>query len=202
MDGDSFTTFGGGQAPWLPADDFEYDDRAGHGTHTAGSAAGATLNNPAELVNCTAGETVSCVGGCIFGDADEDDLVSTEFAQYFDIDRICPAFGCDPESDDVCLGDDVSETLTNNGGMARGAKLAIFDAFYQTFGLMDIVGNGLWEPCAEAGCKVHSNSWGGDYECQLGPNDIQYDGYMYEVSRPPRPPRGNAWVAPVKGIYG
>eukprot|EP00752_Nemacystus_decipiens_P004360 g3984.t1 len=178
--GESFETQSGGEFPWLPADDFEYDDKAGHGTHTAGSAAGATLNNPAETVTCENGTTLSCVGGCIFADEDVDDLVTTSFAEYFDIDRLCPAYGCDPDVDDVCLSDDVSETLTNNGGMAQGAKLAIFDAFYGEFGLMSIVGNYLWEPCAEAGCRVHSNSWGGDYECQLSPLDIWYDEFMFE----------------------
>ena len=175
----------GERFPWLPGEDFEYDDKAGHGTHTAGSAAGATLNNPAEPVICGNGTVLSCVGACIDDDpsATDDDLVSSYY-QYADIDRLCPAFGCGSGGEEECLGDDVSETLTNNGGMAQGAKLAIFDAFFQDFGLMDLVGNDLWEPCAEADCKLHSNSWGGDLMCQLGPIDVLYDTFMYEVSCP------------------
>lgn len=186
----------GGKFPWLPAEEFEYDDIAGHGTHTAGSAAGATLNNPAETVACGVGEVLSCVGGCIDEDPSvtEDDLVTTSVAQYFDIDRLCPLFGCDSDTDELCLSEDASDigtdtegvnvTLTNNGGMAQGAKLAIFDAFHGDFGLSSVVGNDLWETCAEADCKLHSNSYGGELECQLGPADTLYDSYMYEV-RPP-----------------
>ena len=127
------------------------------------------------------------MGGCIDDNnfVTEDDLVSFYY-QYADIDRLCPLsseFGCDDVQSDLCLGEDVSETLSKNGGMAQGAKLAVFDAFYGDFGLMTLVGNDLWEPCAEADCKLHSNSWGGDYECQLGSNDLLYDEFMYKVRR-------------------
>lgn len=170
--------------PWLPADEFEKDYRAGHGTHTAGSAAGSTLNTPAETVTCAdTSKVTSCVGGCIDDDGfgETDDLVTTSVAQYFDIDRLCADFGCDADIDDLCLGDDVGQTLTDNGGVARGAKLAIFDTFFGDFSLGYFAGNGLWEPCVEAGCKLHSNSWGSDDECQLGPLDTLYDEFMYEV---------------------
>lgn len=187
----------GGKYPWLPAEEFEYDEVAGHGTHTAGSAAGATLNNPGETVACGVGEVLSCVGGCIDEDRSvtTDDLVTTAAAQYFDIDRLCPLFGCDGDTDELCLSEGASdtlttdtggvgETLTNNGGTAQGAKLAIFDAFHGAFGLSAYAGNDMWESCADADCKLHSNSYGSDYECQLGGLDTLYDYYMYEVRRP------------------
>ena len=176
---DSFTSTGGKQFPWLPADEFEYDYKAGHGTHTAGSAAGATLNNPAVLVTCEPGKVMGCVGGCIDETAQDDDLAAS-YLDFADIDRLCPAFGCD-ETDPACLSDDVSETLTKNGGVAQGAKLAIFDVFYETYGLLDHIGNGLWEPCVEADCKLHSNSWGSDNGCETTPMDLLYDEFMYEV---------------------
>ncbi|CAN0565817.1 unnamed protein product, partial [Ectocarpus sp. 12 AP-2014] len=134
-----FTSDGGNQFPWLPADEFEYDYKAGHGTHTAGSAAGATLNNPAELVTCPPGKVVSCVGGCIDETGQNDDLVEP-YRELVDLDRLCPAFGCDDMENPACLSDDVSETLTNNGGVAQGAKLAIFDVFYGNYGLVEHIG--------------------------------------------------------------
>ncbi|CAM9402432.1 unnamed protein product [Ectocarpus sp. 8 AP-2014] len=184
--GDSFTTSLGQQYPWLSADHFEYDYEAGHGTHVAGSVAGATLNTPAELISCNDTETMSCVGACVDDDeANDVDDLATPYVEIADLDRLCPLFSdydCDVLETDKCLSDDVAETLTNNGGMAQGAKLAIFDAFYDTFGLSPFVGTGLWEPCADADCKIHSNSYGGDFECSLGPNDVLYDGWM--VSNP------------------
>ncbi|CAN0198488.1 unnamed protein product, partial [Ectocarpus sp. 6 AP-2014] len=184
--GDSFTTSLGQQYPWLSADHFEYDYEAGHGTHVAGSVAGATLNTPAELISCNDTETMSCVGACVDDDeANDVDDLATPYVEIADLDRLCPLFSdydCDVLETDKCLSDDVAETLTNNGGMAQGAKLAIFDAFYDNFGLSPFVGTGLWEPCADADCKIHSNSYGGDFECSLGPNDVLYDGWM--VSNP------------------
>ncbi|CAN0488571.1 unnamed protein product, partial [Scytosiphon promiscuus] len=89
-------------------------------------------------------------------------------------------FECDVEAEGWCLSDDVGETLTEHGGMARGAKLAIFDTFVGDLGLVDYPGNGLWEPCLQAGCKVHSNSWGGDYLCSVDTLDVLYDDFMYK----------------------
>lgn len=180
--GTSFTSDGGEKFPWIPGEDFEYDDKAGHGTHVAGSAAGATLNTPAEPVTCGNGTTLSCVGGCIDENLSvtDDDLVSSYY-DYADIDRLCPTFGCDATGDEKCLGDDLIATLTNNGGVAQGAKVAVFDAFFGNVGGMDFVGNDLWKPCAEADCKVHSNSWGGDLECELTAMDLLYDDYMYQA---------------------
>lgn len=174
--GNSFTTYNGGVFPWLPADEFEYDnERDGHGTHVAGSAAGATLNTPAKTVSCEAGKILSCVGDCkvdnSFGTDDDD------------IDRLCLDFGCDADTNELCLGNDVGQTLTDNGGAARGAKLAIFDVFFKEAGLSDYPGNGLWEPCAEVGCKLHSASLGGEPDCEVDSIDILYDEFMYQVMR-------------------
>lgn len=169
---------------WVQGDAFEQDQAAGHGTHTAGSAAGATLTRPADPVTCSGTDRLSCVGGCIDDDTSYsiDDLASL-FIQLgtVDIDRICPMFGCDDSTNDVCLGDDVSETLTNHGGMAQGAKLAIFDVFLEDHGLSDTAGNGLWEACLDAGCKLHSNSYGSDDLCTLSPVELEHDDFMYKV---------------------
>ncbi|CAM9227955.1 unnamed protein product, partial [Laminaria digitata] len=183
----TITTSEGGYFYDIPTDGFQGDDVEGHGTHTAGSALGATLNTPAETTTCS--DTVKdpgCVGGCIDADRTSwgDDLLTlpTYYSSFgADIDRICPMRGCDEETVQWCLSDDVGETLTENGGMARGAKLAFFDVFANDdIDLMDYVGNGLWEPCLEAGCKVHSNSWGGAGVCLLTAQDILYDDFMYK----------------------
>lgn len=170
---------------WVPGDSFGQDDAAGHGTHTAGSAAGATLSRPAEPVTCSGADQLSCVGGCIDADASFafDDLVSlySHLVGANDIDRICPMFGCDATTE-PCLGDDVSDTLTDHGGMAQGAKLAIFDVFLENSGLSIFAGNGLWEACMDAGCKLHSNPYGGDGGCTLSSIELGYDDFMYNVS--------------------
>ena len=184
--GSSWTTSEGDQLPWTPATGFDEDEAAGHGTHTAGSAAGATLNTPAETVECDGDKVLGCVGGCIEADGtrSSDDLVTYDYQTSYaeDIDRICPMFACDDEVEQWCLSDDVGQTLTEHGGMAQGAKLAIFDTFTGDVGLVDYPGNGLWEPCLEAGCKLHSNSWGGDYMCEVDALDLEYDDFMYKVS--------------------
>lgn len=179
-----FSTVSGGVYPFLPAEGFEQDDAAGHGTHTAGSAAGATLNTPAETLTCRSTETLGCVGACLDNDAvsSTDDLITTSLRESVDLDRLCSIFlNCEDEP--LCLGDEPSETLTENGGMAQGAKLAIFDAFFDVFGLTDLIGNFVWEPCLDAGCKIHSNSLGADTECTVSANDLLYDEFVYEVRR-------------------
>ena len=159
---------------------FDGDDPAGHGTHTGSTAAGSTLNSSAETITCGAGEDLSCAGACIDTTLSTDDLVSYTFQTNYtiDIDRQCPMFGCDEESE-PCLGDDVAATLTENGGIAQGAKLAIFDVAAGEAVLATTPGNGLWEPCLEAGCKIHSNSWGGPI-CVTTAHDIMYDEFMYD----------------------
>lgn len=183
--GEYYTTESGGQFPWLDVTDFEQDEGAGHGTHTAGSAAGATINTPANTANCIDPDVLSCVGGCISTSTSFDDLVST-YSQYFtlDLDRLCPMFDCVSNyPEEMCLSDDVAETLTEHGGMARGAKLAIFDVFHEEIGgLGSFAGNGVWEACKEAGCKLHSNSYGADLYCGMSEVDVDYDNFMYDVS--------------------
>ena len=186
--GSVYTTSGGYKIPLLPGDDFEADDVAGHGTHTAGSAAGATLKTPAETTGACGGtEVLGCVGGCVDADRSswgDDVLTSLPSYSHFDvdIDRLCPMLDCDEETDPRCLSDDVAQTLTDHGGMARGAKLAIFDVFAGELGLTDFAGNWLWLPCMEAGCKIHSASLGADNNCLVDSLDIAYDEFMYEVS--------------------
>ena len=46
---------------------FGFDLEDGHGTHTAGSAAGSALNNPALTVTCAPNETLGCIGKCLSG---------------------------------------------------------------------------------------------------------------------------------------
>ena len=175
--------------------DFQGDDVEGHGTHTAGSALGATLTNPAETTTCDGTTKVpGCVGGCVDVDRSSwgDDLLTMPAYSVFaaDVDRICPVLECDDETEQWCLSDDVGETLAEHGGMAQGAKLAFFDIFADKLVIAHHVGNGLWEPCLEAGCKVHSNSWGDtDPLCRVKAIDIQYDDFMHKVSNSRSTPR-------------
>lgn len=173
--------------------DFIADHPAGHGSHTAGSAAGATLASPARTQNCAAAASssssssstpiddidsnynirnaeLSCVGGCIdpensledTGEEGEgDDLVpSWEEDVYghapfdpIDLDRLCPKYhDCtDGENAKLCLGGDPAATLTEHGGIARGAKLAIFDALKPGTALgIALAGNGVRSVWAQA----------------------------------------------------
>lgn len=180
--GSSFITSEGGTFPWLGASDFAKDDVIGHGTHTAGSVAGAALGIPSETVTCLGSDVLGCVGGCISTTASNDDLLNAEEqASYIDLDRLCPSFDCGEYPEEICLGDDVDETIIEHGGMAQGAKLAIFDVFYNDTGLGSFAGNGVWEACLEAGCKIHSNSYGGDNLCEMRETDVEYDDFMYNV---------------------
>ena len=184
--GEYYTTEQGEQITWLDAAYFEQDDAAGHGTHTAGSAAGATLNTPAETVTCSSPDVLGCVGACISdSSAYEDDDLLTYADQFYsaDLDRLCPSFDCSGYDEEECLSDDVEHTLSDHGGMAQGAKLAIFDMVVNDVaGLGSYAGNGVWEACLEAGCKVHSNSYSADLICEMGELDVEYDDFMYNVS--------------------
>eukprot|EP00904_Undaria_pinnatifida_P011000 jgi/Undpi1/702/HiC_scaffold_10.g04166.m1 len=170
--GSSFMTSGGDQHPWIPAYHFEEDDVEGHGTHVAGSAAGAMLTTPAETsTTCSGTEVPGCVGGCV----DPDDA---PFGA--DLDSLCPMLGCDDTTDERCLSDEVSQTLADHGGMARGAKLAIFDVGVGGKLFFSLVGSDLWQPCLEAGCMIHSLSGGSDDLCEVDALDIEFDTFMHE----------------------
>eukprot|EP00904_Undaria_pinnatifida_P011011 jgi/Undpi1/703/HiC_scaffold_10.g04167.m1 len=159
--------------PWIPAYHFEEDDVEGHGTHVAGSAAGAMLTTPAETsTTCSGTEVPGCVGGCV----DPDDAPVGA-----DLDSLCPMLGCDDTTDERCLSDDVGQTLADHGGMARGAKLAIFDVGVGGDLFFPLVGSDLWKPCLEAGCMIHSLSGGRDDLCEVDALDIEFDTFMHEV---------------------
>lgn len=128
-------------------------------------------------------EVVGCAGGCIESGAN-----SSEVPYGEDINRLCPAFGC---VGGQCLSDDTAATLSEHGGMAQGAKIAAIDIFYGDYSYGDLAGNGLWEACEDAGCRIHSNSYGVDLRCQLTALDVLYDEYMYEVS--PLSVKGGRW---------
>ncbi|CAM9855742.1 unnamed protein product [Laminaria digitata] len=184
----SSTTSGGNNILW--ADHFYYEhflgnEVEGHGTHTAGSALGSTRNTPADTpTTCSGTEVPGCVGGCVDVDSTSwgDDLLTLlpyHLGYDADIDRLCPMVDCDEETDERCLSDDVGQTLADHGGMAQGAKLAFFDVFAGNVSLTSFVGNGLWEPCLEAGCKIHSVSIGADTECAVAARDVVFDDFMY-----------------------
>lgn len=123
------------------------------------------------------------------GDSGDDLLPAWEDVYWFarsdaaDLDRLCPRYDCDGQSDLFCLSNDESTTLTEHGGIARGAKLAIFDIVDAYTGIgTEMTGNGVWEPAMEAGSKLHSNSWGSSQFCEYLPSDVLYDSFMYDVS--------------------
>lgn len=163
--------------PFVSADEFEQDDLIGHGTHVSGSVAGSTLHTPAKKVTCDDDLVMGCLGVCI-------PEARNETFEGIDPNRLCPRFDCDGQEEALCLGDDVSQTLTKHGGMAQGAKLAVFDIFYGQYSYADFAGTDLFKSCMGAGCKVHSNSYGIDSRCVLGALEVLYDDFMYEVSDP------------------
>lgn len=177
--GETFGTQNGGVFSWYDEPGFGLDMEAGHGTHTAGSAAGSTLATPAETVTCEAGSEVSCVGKCLT----TAEATAAAADNLLTWDTLCPQFDCDGAGG-ACLSDDVSETLTDNGGIARGAKIAVFDVSIDgTAVWASLAGNGLWNATEGTGCMVHSNSWGGDLNCNIDSETASFDQYMYEVRR-------------------
>lgn len=160
---------------------FATEIAGGHGSHTAGTAAGVMLDSPAELEGCSADEELGCVGGCF------ESNVLDELATNGDVnlDTLCPAHNCDGWGvyGIPCLTNNGVATLTTHGGFAPGAKIAVFDVSADD-GLLIWAGyalNGLWDAVAGTGCKVHSNSWAGAATCQVDSMSVEFDGYMYEV---------------------
>jgi len=159
---------------------FATEFEGGHGSHTAGTAAGAILDSPPEL-DCGEGEELSCFGGCFESAVLNDAATNAEF----NIKTFCPAFDCDGLGDGhpLCF-DDAVETLTTNGGVAQGAKISVFDVISDDSLLVYafVAENGLWDAVEKTGCKVHSNSWGTTgATCATDVFTVAYDGYMYEV---------------------
>lgn len=178
--GDYLTTTFGSEFPWLDPEGFSTETTGGHGSHTAGTAAGTTITFPVQLEACARGEELGCLGGCLDSNTIED--LTSDF--IFDPDTLCPRFDCDGygKSLNNCLDDDTADMLTRNGGVAPGAKLAIFDVSLDgTFVWAELALNGLWEATSETGCKVHSNSWGGTGICTVDDQAVSFDQYMYEV---------------------
>lgn len=166
---------------------FGGDEPQGHGTHVAGTAAGATLTTPASTASCSETEQLSCLGACL-----NTTRIKTLTENYFvDWDTWCEQFACDGSGDECCLGKDVGMTLAENGGIARGAKLSIFDASDDGYSMFtEDAGNGMWESSEETGSKVHTNSWGSFSTCYGTAESIMYDAYIHEVSCPLQLPVG------------
>lgn len=182
QDASFITSSGGGPHPWYSGSGFGGDVEEGHGTHTAGSAAGATLNDPAVTATCDNNTELGCVGGC-FNDSY---IVTLNANGYYplDFDTWCPQHDCDGYGADfeICLDEDIAARLTANGGIAQGAKLSIFDASSDGYSIWPaLAGNDLWKLTEETGCMLHSNSWGGDSYCTVTSDCAIYDQYMYEV---------------------
>ncbi|CAM9986990.1 unnamed protein product, partial [Sphacelaria rigidula] len=156
----------------------------GHGTHTAGTAAGATYQGSPFLTQaCGDDEVRACSGQCMT----PAEAFLSVVNGVFDIRTYCPVFSCDGGSvySPNCLGESVSDNLIQNNGVAPGAKLAIVDVLYfnsRDTLLPGLVGNFLWWSTLATGAKIHSNSWAGPPTCEYGVLDYLYDQFMYEVS--------------------
>lgn len=70
----------------------------GHGTHTAGSAAGATLNDPAVTANCSSTEELGCIGEC-FNSSELESFIE-DVSYPLDFHTWCPQHECDGYGED------------------------------------------------------------------------------------------------------
>lgn len=161
---------------------FHKDTVGGHGTWTAGSAAGSISPSCATVeATCLDDELPGCAGGCIPA-SDVDFMLNNPF---FDLELYCPMYGCDGTTDSAlsdCLSDDPAETLRENGGVAPGAQLSFFDASYTGADIyVRLAGNHVWDAAVNSGAKIHSSSWGSQTGCQLTDDEFMYDTFMHEV---------------------
>ncbi|CAB1111148.1 unnamed protein product [Ectocarpus sp. CCAP 1310/34] len=160
---------------------FHKDTIGGHGTSTAGSAAGAISSQSSlEEEACYGDELPACAGGCISAS----DVEAMLDDSTFDLDVFCPMYTCDGNTDipsSECLSDDPVENLHQHGGAAPGAQISVFDVSYVgTEVYASWAGNDLWYSAMETGAKIHTNSWGGATLCQLTEKEYMYDMFMYE----------------------
>ena len=160
---------------------FHKDTVDGHGTWTAGIAAGSISEKSGFAgETCDDGELPGCAGGCI-GASDVDENSNNGM---FDLDTFCPMYDCDGNgfTYPYCLGDDPVETLYQHGGVAPGAQIAVFDASYTGVEMYAHYGGNLvWEAARDTGAKIHSNSYGYETFCQLTEAEFLYDTFVYEV---------------------
>lgn len=179
-DSTQFTAYGN-QYEWYDAEVFETDTVEGHGSFTAGTAAGATMNTPAQTEYCHYGERLTCFGTCM----EEDEIDQKTEDIYWDFDLFCEEFDCDGTGDayESCIEEDTATLLAKNGGVAQGAKLAIFDVAADGDSVWAMLGgNWLWNATLGTGTMVHSNSWGGDNGCFMDSLSERFDEYMFDVS--------------------
>ncbi|CAM9449287.1 unnamed protein product, partial [Hapterophycus canaliculatus] len=129
---------------------------------------------------CCGDELHGCVGGCIAA-SEVDSMLDNGF---FDLDLYCPLYDCDGTTDlalSYCLSDDPVETLDQNGGVAPGAQISLFDPSYTgEDSFIELAGNLVWESAMETGARIHSNSWGYETFCEPTEMDLLYDTFMYE----------------------
>lgn len=178
---DSTFEYNGKTYEWYSASGFGEDTVNGHGTHTAGSAAGSLVEEPAEVMECDpSSEQLSCIGRCL------DSSNITELSDNFqpDLDLFCDAYDCDGGLwGSSCLDEDIPTLLAESAGMARGAKVTVFDTSFDGKSIWaSEARNGIWESTDGTGTMIHSNSWGGDSSCYVTDECLDYDLYMYEVS--------------------
>lgn len=173
---DGFISMYGLFVPWYSASGFGVDFEEGHGSHVAGSAAGS-LKSDAQVTPCGDDEGLDCLGGCLT----YEDMVDMLYNAELDFEMLCPTFDCD-NMGEPCLTDDVGETLAENGGVAQGAKLSIFDVSANGRSIFAYLAlTGLWDSTIGTGCFIHSNSWSSDGYCSVSSESMAHDEYMFEV---------------------
>ena len=135
------------------------------------------MKSDAQVTTCNVDDYLDCLGGCLT----YEDMVDMLNNGELDFEMLCPAFNCD-NMGEPCLTDNVGETLAENGGVAQGAKLSIFDVSANGLtGWAVLALTGLWNSTIGTGCFIHSNSWGLDTNCSVNSESMAHDEYMFEV---------------------